>query len=105
MEHVHFIGIGGAGTSGLAEILLLRGIAVSGSDAAQSKKTDELVALGAKIWIGHDANNIDGANEVVYSSAVSPDNVERLEATRRGIPLMRRAEFMGALLRDRALVA
>ncbi|HEX5315848.1 MAG TPA: UDP-N-acetylmuramate--L-alanine ligase [Candidatus Kapabacteria bacterium] len=105
MEHVHFIGIGGAGTSGLAEILLLRGIAVSGSDAARSKKTEELEALGAKIWIGHDAHNIDGADVVVYSSAVRPDNVERMKAAHRGISLMRRAEFMGELLRDRALVA
>jgi UDP-N-acetylmuramate--alanine ligase len=105
VEHVHFIGIGGAGTSGLAEILLLRGVAVSGSDAARSKKTEELEALGAKIWIGHDANNIDGADVIVYSSAVSPDNVERIEATRRGIRLVRRAEFMGELLQDRSLVA
>ncbi|MFI5202013.1 MAG: Mur ligase domain-containing protein, partial [Candidatus Kapaibacterium sp.] len=105
MEHVHFIGAGGAGTSGLAEILLLRGITVSGSDAARSKKTEELESLGAKISIGHDANNIDDADVVVYSSAVSPDNVERVEAARRGIRLVRRAEFMGELLRDRTLVA
>ncbi len=105
VQHVHFIGIGGAGTSGLAEILLLRGIPVSGSDAAQSKKTEELAALGAKIWIGHDANNINGADVVVYSSAVSQANVERVEAARRGIRLVRRAEFMGELLRDRTLVA
>jgi len=105
VEHVHFIGAGGAGISGLAEILLLRGIAVSGSDAVRSKKTEELEALGATLWIGHDANHIDGADLVVYSSAVGPDNIERREAARRGIRLVRRAEFMGELLEDRMLVA
>ncbi len=105
VEHVHFIGAGGAGTSGLAEILLLRGITVSGSDVARSKKTEELESLGAKIWIGHNANNVNGADAVVYSSAVSRENVERMEAARRGIRLVRRAEFMGDLLRDRTLVA
>ena len=91
--------------SGLAEILLLRGITVSGSDVAVSKKTEELKALGAKIWIGHDAKNIEHADVVVYSSAVTPDNVERVQATYSGIRLVRRADFMAELLADRTLVA
>jgi UDP-N-acetylmuramate--alanine ligase len=104
MQRVHFIGIGGAGTSGLAEVLLLRGISVTGSDAARSKKTEELEALGATIHIGHAAENIGDAEIVVYSSAVALDNVERIEATRRGIRLVRRAEFMSELLRDHTVI-
>ncbi len=91
--------------SGLAEILLLRGIAVSGSDAAANKKTEELQSLGAKIWIGHEAQNLDDVDVVVYSSAISAENVERMEAVRRGIRQVRRADFMAELLTDRTLVA
>lgn len=105
VHHVHFIGIGGAGMSGLAEILLLRGIAVSGSDAVKNRKTDELQSLGASIAIGHHANNIEGADLVVYSSAVSETNAERMEAGRLGLRLMRRANFLGELVRDHTLIA
>jgi UDP-N-acetylmuramate--alanine ligase len=105
VRHVHFIGIGGAGTSGLAEILLLRGVQVSGSDLAQNAKTDELAALGAKIWVGHDAAHITDVDLVVYSSAVHPDNPEYIEAKERGIRLARRADFMGELLADHRVIA
>src|SRR5580692_4070547 len=98
LRHVHFIGIGGAGMSGLAEVLLMRGIAVSGSDASRNKKTNELTSLGATISIGHDAKNLDNADSVVYSSAIDPNNVERVEAERRGIRLVRRADFLGEIL-------
>ena len=91
--------------SGLAEILLLRGVAVSGSDVAATKKTEGLESLGAKIWIGHDAKNIEGADVVVYSSAVTPDNVERVAAIHQGARLVRRADFMAELLADRTLIA
>lgn len=105
MRHVHFIGIGGAGTSGLAEILLLRGIEVSGSDLVHNAKTDELSELGAKIFIGHDAGNIGDADLVVYSSAVDPKNSEYVAAQQQGIRLLRRADFMGELLQDHRTIA
>ncbi len=105
MQRVHFIGIGGAGTSGLAEILLMRGIRVTGSDLAANKKTEELQSLGATMYIGHNASNVGDADVVVYSSAVSKDNPERQEAERRGLRLVRRADFMGELLRDHTTVA
>ena len=105
MEHVHFIGIGGAGTSGLAEILLMRGIRVSGSDLVRSQKTDELETLGASIKEGHKAEHIDGADVVVYSSAVHSENPELIEAIRRGIRTVRRAEFMAELLKDHKTIA
>jgi len=105
MRHVHFIGIGGAGTSGLAEILLMRGIEVSGSDLTENAKTEELRSLGAKLSIGHDAAHIGEADVVVYSSAVHKDNPEFIEAKRRGIRLVRRADFMGELLADHKVIA
>ncbi len=105
MEHVHFIGIGGAGTSGLAEVLLMRGIRVSGSDLVLSAKTEELGMLGATIHAGHKAENVSGADLVVYSSAVHSENPEMLEAQRRGIRTLRRAEFMGELLKDHKAIA
>ena len=105
MRHVHFIGIGGAGTSGLAEILLLRGIPVSGSDVVENAKTEELRSLGATIFIGHNASHIGEADVVVYSSAVHPENPEYIEAKKRGIRLVRRADFMGELLADHKVIA
>ena len=105
LRHVHFIGIGGAGMSGLAEILLMRGIVVSCSDAARNKKTEELRSLGATISIGHDGKNLENADTVVYSSAIDSDNVERVEAAQRGIRIMRRADFLGNLLRDHIVIA
>ncbi len=98
MPRTHFIGIGGAGMSGLAEILLERGESVSGSDLESSAKTNELTAKGALVQIGHSAEHIsDDITSVVYSSAVRADNPERIEAERRHIPILRRAEFLGVL--------
>jgi UDP-N-acetylmuramate--alanine ligase len=106
MKHVHFIGIGGAGTSGLAEILLLRGIGVSGSDLVLSPKTEELTSLGAQIYQGHEASHIpDITDTVVYSSAVHPDNPEYQAAKLRSIRLVRRANFMGELLTGLNVIA
>jgi UDP-N-acetylmuramate--alanine ligase len=105
MQHVHFIGIGGAGTSGLAEILLMRGVRVSGSDLVPNSKTAELEALGAAIHLGHDASNVSDPELVVFSSAVHRDNPEIVEARKRGIPVMRRAEFMAELLKDHKVIA
>lgn len=99
MQHIHFIGIGGAGMSGLAEIALARGISVSGSDLSDSSKLKELKRLGAKIHIGHKASHVSSdVDVVVYTSAVKKaDNPEFIAATNRGIRLVRRAEFLAEL--------
>jgi UDP-N-acetylmuramate--alanine ligase len=96
---VHFVGVGGIGMSGIAEIMLRIGYEVQGSDAKRSANTDRLAELGAKIFIGHDAAHIDGASAVVFSTAVKPDNVEYAAARERRIPLVRRAEMLAELMR------
>jgi UDP-N-acetylmuramate--alanine ligase len=96
---VHFVGIGGIGMSGIAEIMLRIGYKVQGSDAKASANTERLQALGAVIHIGHDAAHIDGASAVVFSTAVKPDNPEYAAARDRRIPLVRRAEMLAELLR------
>ena len=80
-RHIHMVGIGGIGMSGIAEILLIRGYRVSGSDSNVSETTERLKELGATIYPGHDASNVEGADVVVYTSAVkAKDNVETFEA-------------------------
>ncbi len=98
-QHVHFIGIGGIGMSGIAEILLNLGMRVSGSDLRSSTVTDRLAGLGATIFEGHEAANISGATVVVTSSAVSPVNPEVLEARAQKIPVIQRAEMLAELMR------
>ena len=98
-QHVHFIGIGGIGMSGIAEILLSMGMRVSGSDQRRTPITDRLTTLGATIFEGHSAENIAGATVVVTSSAVSPVNPEVLEARARKIPVIQRAEMLAELMR------
>lgn len=107
MQRVHFIGIGGAGMSGLAEILLARGTKVSGSDLVRSEKTDELKKQGAQILIGHDAKHISSdIDTVVYSSAVrNSGNPELIEAQKQGIKTIRRADFLGELTKGIPTVA
>ena len=83
---IHFIGIGGIGMSGIAEIMLRIGYTVQGSDAKASANTERLQGLGAKIFIGHDGAHIDGASALVYSTAVKPDNPELIAARERRIP-------------------
>jgi len=98
-ELIHFIGIGGAGMAPLAEILLARGVKVTGSDLVFNDKCRELAALGAVISSGHRRENLPGgAGLAVFSSAVPADNPELLEAAERGIPLMRRGEFLAYFL-------
>jgi UDP-N-acetylmuramate--alanine ligase len=100
IRHVHMVGIGGIGMSSIAEVLLLRGYTVSGSDIAPSAITDRLIDLGATIVERHDAANVGPADVVVYSSAVNPvENPETLAAERRRIPLIRRDEMLGELMR------
>src|SRR5581483_6391149 len=90
---VHFIGIGGIGMSGIAEIMLRTGYAVQGSDAKASANTERLEKLGARIFIGHDAAHVEGAAAVVYSTAVKADNPELIAARDGRLPLVRRAEM------------
>lgn len=100
IKKLHFIGIGGIGMSGIAEILLDQGFKVSGSDRALSDVTERLQQLGATIYEGHKAENIAGdVDTVVYSSAVFSENPEIQEATRRKIPIVRRAEMLAEVMR------
>ena len=99
-RHIHLVGIGGIGMSGIAEILLHQGYEVSGSDGARSENTDRLEALGARIFIGHDASHVDEADVVVYTSAVkAEDNVETWTAMERHIPVIKRAEMLAEMMR------
>jgi UDP-N-acetylmuramate--alanine ligase len=98
-QHAHFIGIGGIGMSGIAEILLNLGMKVSGSDLKHSPVTDRLAQLGAAIYEGHNAANVAGATVVVTSSAVNAKNPEVVEAHARKIPVIQRAEMLAELMR------
>lgn len=99
VRHIHFVGIGGSGMSGIAEVLLNQNYKVSGSDLAAGSVVQRLIAAGATISIGHDARNIDGCDVVVVSSAVSDSNPEVLAARDLHIPIVPRAEMLGELMR------
>ncbi|MGD0589657.1 MAG: UDP-N-acetylmuramate--L-alanine ligase [Bacteroidota bacterium] len=100
IKKLHFIGIGGIGMSGIAEILLDQGFKISGSDRALSEVTERLQKLGASIFEGHRVENIaQDVDTIVYSSAVQPDNPEILEAQKRNIPIVRRAEMLAEVMR------
>ena len=90
-RHVHFVGIGGIGMSGIAELLANLGYVVSGSDAKGSAVTERLGTLGIRVDVGHDAANVGDADVVVISSAVRPTNPEVVEAARRQVPVIPRA--------------
>jgi UDP-N-acetylmuramate--alanine ligase len=102
---VHFVGIGGIGMSGIAEIMLKIGYKVQGSDAKASANTERLAALGATIFVGHDGRNVGNAAAVVYSTAVKQDNPELTVARENRIPLVRRAEMLAELMRLQFSVA
>ena len=102
---IHFVGIGGIGMSGIAEVLITQGFAVQGSDAKASKITDRLVTLGARFYEGQRAENIGIAAVVVISSAIKKGNPELEEARRRGLPVVRRAEMLAELMRLRSNIA
>lgn len=105
-QHLHFIGIGGVGMAGIAEVLLNLGYSVSGSDLKQSPLTDNLEELGARICIGHHESNVDDSTDVVVvSSAVPEDNPELLKAIGRNIPVIPRAEMLAELMRMKYGVA
>lgn len=105
VERIHFVGIGGAGMGGIAEVLLNEGYKVSGSDIASGAVTERLAGLGAEIFIGHSAANIQGASVVVVSSAIKADNPEVSSARELRIPVVRRAEMLGELMRFRHGIA
>jgi UDP-N-acetylmuramate--alanine ligase len=99
VKRVHFVGIGGAGMSGIAEVLLTQGYGVSGSDLAHGGATRRLAQLGARVTIGHSAENIAGADVVVASGAVPSDNPELVAARESGIPVVPRASMLSELMR------
>jgi UDP-N-acetylmuramate--alanine ligase len=98
-QQIHFVGIGGIGMSGIAEVLLTLGYRVTGSDLRRGEAIERLERLGAKVFIGHQPANVEGAHVVVYSSAVARDNVEVQVARQRGIPVIPRAEMLAELMR------
>ncbi len=99
VKHIHFVGIGGISMSGIAELLLNLGYIVSGSDIKGSSVTERISSMGGKIFPGHSAENIESADVVVYSSAVSPDNPEIAAAQEKYIPVIPRAEMLAELMR------
>jgi UDP-N-acetylmuramate--alanine ligase len=105
LGRVHFVGIGGAGLSGIARIMLARGIAVSGSDAKASRTLEALRALGARCHVGHDASQVRDVDTVVVSTAVREDNPEVLEAQRLGLRLLPRSAALEAVMKGRRVVA
>ena len=102
---VHFTGIGGAGMSGIARIMLARGVTVSGSDSAASGLLDELAAAGADVHVGHAAKNLDAADTLVVSTAIRPDNPELVEARRRGIRVLHRSAALASVMLGRRGIA
>lgn len=105
VRHIHFVGIGGAGMGGIAEVLVNEGYEISGSDIAENAVTQHLATLGAKITIGHKAENVTGASVVVISSAISEDNIEVVTAIEARIPVIQRAQMLAELMRFRYGIA
>ncbi|WP_066266997.1 UDP-N-acetylmuramate--L-alanine ligase [Hydrogenophaga palleronii] len=105
IRHIHFVGIGGAGMSGIAEVLLNQGYRISGSDLGESTVTRRLVALGAQVFLGHDAAHIEGADAIVTSTAVKEDNPEVVAAHARLVPVVPRAVMLAELMRMKKGVA
>jgi UDP-N-acetylmuramate--alanine ligase len=105
IHRIHFVGIGGVGMSGIAEVLINLGYEVQGSDLKRNEVTQRLERLGAKILIGHSAQNVGAADVIVVSSAIGSDNPELLEAQARRIPVVQRAQMLGELMRFRYAIA
>jgi len=99
IRSLHFVGIGGIGMSGIAEVLLAHGFEVTGSDRGESEVTRRLASLGARVHVGHAKSNVHAADVVVFSSAITPDNPELVEAKLRGTPVIPRAEMLAELMR------
>src|SRR5690606_4071438 len=105
IRHIHFVGIGGAGMSGVAEVLLHQGYRIAGSDLGESASTKRLAALGAEVFKGHDAKHIEGADAIVTSTAVKPDNPEVVAAHAKLVPVVPRAVMLAELMRLKKGVA
>ncbi len=105
VRHLHFVGIGGAGMCGLAELLHGEGLTVSGCDLAESETIQRLRALGIAVTVGHDSDHVRGTDVLIYSSAVPPSNPEVLAAQAQGVPVIRRAEMLGEVSRIKWSVA
>ncbi len=99
-NHVHFIGIGGISMSGLAEILISKGYFVSGTDSSNSSIVEHLKNIGARIYIGHNIENVLGADLVIYTDAISNDNIELIAARSLNVPVVDRASFLGAIMKN-----
>ncbi len=105
VKRIHFVGIGGAGMGGIAEVLLNEGYQISGSDIGENQVVKRLTALGAKVFIGHESDNISGASVIVVSTAIDSDNPELVAAKAHRIPVVRRAEMLAELMRFRHGIA
>jgi UDP-N-acetylmuramate--alanine ligase len=105
IRHIHFVGIGGAGMSGIAEVLLNQGFNISGSDLGENPATRRLVTMGAQVFLGHDARYIDGADAIVTSTAVKEDNPEVVAAHAKLVPVVPRAVMLAELMRLKKGVA
>ena len=105
IKHIHFVGIGGAGMCGIAEVLGNQGYKISGSDIKASKTTEQLEKNGIKVYIGHQPENIKNANVLVVSTAIDPENPEIKAAIEQRVPIVRRAEMLGELMRYRHGIA
>jgi UDP-N-acetylmuramate--alanine ligase len=104
-QQIHFVGIGGIGMSGIAEVLVNMGYRVTGSDQKRGEAVERLERLGAKVFTGHQPSHVEGAHVVVYSSAVARDNVEVHVARQRGVPVIPRAEMLAELMRLKYSIA
>lgn len=105
IKRIHFIGIGGAGMSGIAEVVVKLGYNVSGSDIADNAVTQRLQSMGCLVFKGHEAENVQGADVIVVSTAINEKNPEIIDARERGIPIIRRAEMLAELMRFRQGIA
>src|SRR5215813_11519702 len=102
---IHFVGIGGIGMSGIAEVLINQGYTVQGSDASESANVKRLREKGAKVTVGHNGRNVEGADVIVVSSAIKRDNPELVAARAKRLPVVRRAEMLAELMRLKSCVA
>ena len=99
VKKIHFVGIGGSGMSGIAEVLLNLGYEITGSDLTSNSSTRHLAALGARVMLGHAAENIEKADAIVVSSAIKDDNPEVLAARKKNVPIVPRAVMLAELMR------
>ena len=105
VKTIHFVGIGGAGMGGIAEVLLNEGYQITGSDISNNQVVKRLVKLGAKVYFGHQPENVDGASVIVVSTAIDKENPELIAAEKQRIPVVRRAEMLAELMRFRHGIA